>query len=175
MNHFKFKPLSMEHLNQLHQWFQEPIINHWYARGKSWSLNDIREKYEPRILNKEHVSSLIVYVGNSPFGFIQYYILTYCLPEGIDSYNSLLFQQYNPGDLAGIDLFIAKKEGRGKGLGVKLIDQFIEKYLTRFKAIIVDPNVNNQQAIRCYEKAGFQQTGFSGDPNHLIMIKPFTG
>lgn len=171
MSHFKFKPLAVEDLNQLYQWFQEPTINYWYARDKNWTLNEIKEKYEPRILGKEHVPSFIVYVDNSPFGFIQYYLLTESLPDGIDGYESELFQQYKAKDLIGIDLFIAEEKGRSKGLGVELISQFIDKFLTRFKAIVVDPNVNNQQAIRSYEKTGFKQTGFSKDPNNLIMIK----
>ncbi|HHT9916389.1 TPA: GNAT family N-acetyltransferase [Legionella pneumophila] len=175
MSYFKFKSLSIEDLNQLYQWFQEPTINYWYARNKNWSLNEIKEKYEPRILGKEHVPSFIVLLGNSPFGFIQYYLLTESLPDGIDGYDSPLFQQYSAKDLVGIDLFIAEEKGRSKGLGVELIGQFIDKFLNCFKAIVVDPNINNQQAIRCYEKAGFNQTGFSEDPIHLIMIKSFTG
>nr|HAT8713249.1 GNAT family N-acetyltransferase [Legionella jordanis] len=171
MSHFIFKPLTVEDLNQLYQWFQEPTINYWYARDKNWTLNEIKEKYEHRILGKEQVPSFIVYVDNSPFGFIQYYLLTESLPDGIDGYDSVLFQQYKAKDLVGIDLFIAEENGRSKGLGVELIDQFINKFLTCFKAIVVDPNVNNQHAIRCYEKAGFNQTGFSEDSNHLIMIK----
>ncbi|HAT4455403.1 TPA: GNAT family N-acetyltransferase [Legionella pneumophila] len=171
MSHFKFKPLAVEDLNQLYQWFQEPTINYWYARDKNWTLNEIKEKYEPRILGKEHVPSFIVYVNNSPFGFIQYYLLKESLPDGIDGYESELFQQYKAKDLIGIDLFIAEEKGRSKGLGVEFISQFIDKFLTPFKAIIVDPNINNHQAIRCYKKAGFNQTGFSEDPNHHIMIK----
>ncbi|HAT8893448.1 TPA: GNAT family N-acetyltransferase [Legionella pneumophila] len=171
MSHFKFKPLAVEDLNQLYQWCQEPTINYWYARDKHWTLNEIKEKYEPRILGNEHVPSFIVYVDNSPFGFIQYYLLTESLPDGIDGYESELFQQYKAKDLVGIDLFIAEEKGRSKGLGVELIGQFIDNFLTHFKAIVMDPNVNNQQAIRCYEKAGFNQTGFSEDPNHHIMIK----
>ncbi|TIE23970.1 GNAT family N-acetyltransferase, partial [Legionella pneumophila] len=31
MSDFKFQPLGINDLNKLHQWFQEPIINHWYA------------------------------------------------------------------------------------------------------------------------------------------------
>lgn len=171
MSVFKFQPLGIKDLNQLYQWFQEPIINHWYARDKSWSLDEITEKYEPRIAGMEHVPSFIVYKDDLPFGFVQFYILTDSLPDGIDGYESFLFEKYNPRDLPGIDLFIAESEGRGRGLGVELINRFIDKFLTRFKAVVVDPDVNNQQAIRCYEKAGFQQTGFSQDPNHLIMIK----
>ncbi|HAU1106883.1 TPA: GNAT family N-acetyltransferase [Legionella pneumophila] len=174
MSVFKFQPLGIKDLNQLYQWFQEPIINHWYARDKSWSLDEITEKYEPRIAGMEHVPSFIVYKYDLPFGFVQFYLLTDSLPDGIDGYESLLFEKYNPRDLAGIDLFIAESQGRGKGLGVELINCFINKFLTRFKSIVIDPDVNNQQAIRCYEKAGFQRTDFSQDPNHLIMIKPLS-
>ncbi|HAT4486923.1 TPA: GNAT family N-acetyltransferase [Legionella pneumophila] len=171
MSNFIFKPLAVEDLNQLYQWFQEPTINYWYARDKNWTLNDIKEKYEPRILGKEHVPSFIVYVDNSPFGFIQYYLLKESLPDGINDYESVLFHQYKAKDLVGIDLFVAEEKRRGKGLGLELIGQFIGIFLTRFKAIVVNPNVHNQQAIRCYEKAGFNQTQFSEDSNHLIMIK----
>ncbi|HAU1108737.1 TPA: GNAT family N-acetyltransferase [Legionella pneumophila] len=171
MSHFKFKTLAVEDLNQLYQWFQEPTINYWYARDKNWTLNEIKEKYEPRILGQEHVPSFIVYVDNSPFGFIQYYLLTESLPDGIDGYESELFQQYKAKDLVGIDLFIAEEKGRSKGLGVELIGQFIDQFLIRFKAIVVDPNVNNQQAIRCYKKAGFKHTELSQDSNHLIMLR----
>ena len=92
------------------------------------------------------------------------------LPEGIKGLENPLFQQYNVKDIVGIDLFIAEEKGRGKGLGVELIGQFINEFLTEFKAIIVDPNVSNQQAIRCYEKAGFKKTDLSQDSNHLIML-----
>jgi aminoglycoside 6'-N-acetyltransferase len=161
----------MKDLNQLHQWFQEPTIKYWYARDKNWSFNDIKEKYTPRVLGKECVPSFIVCIDKAPVGFIQYYSLTKSLPEGIGSHNSLLFQQYNAKDLVGIDMFIAEEKWRGKGVGIELIKQFISQHLTCFTAIIVDPNINNQQAIRCYEKAGFKQTELSQDPNYLIMIR----
>lgn len=69
-------------------------------------------------------------------------------------------------------LFIFEAKGRDKGLVVELIDQFINEFLAEFKAIIVDPNISNKQAICCYEKAGFKQTNLSGDPNHLIIMLP---
>lgn len=170
VDQFKFKPLSLEDLETLHQWFQEPTIQKYYERDGKWSLIEIEEKYKPRILGQQHVPSFIVYLDNSPFGFIQYYLLPEFLPEGIKGFESSLFQQYNAKDIVGIDLFIAEEKGRGKGLGVDLIGQFVNEFLTKFSGIIVDPNISNQQAIRCYEKAGFKKTNLSLDPKHLIML-----
>ncbi|HHT7350760.1 TPA: GNAT family N-acetyltransferase [Legionella pneumophila] len=160
MSVFKFQPLGIKDLNQLYQWFQEPIINHWYARDKSWSLDEITEKYEPRIAGMEHVPSFIVYKDDLPFGFVQFYILTDSLPDGIDGYESFLFEKYNPRDLAGIDLFIAESEGRGRGLGVELINRFIDKFLTRFKAVVVDPDVNKSTSHSLLRKSGLSANRF---------------
>lgn len=172
MNHFKFKPLKQDDLTLLYQWFQEPTINHWYAKEINWSQDEIKKKYEPRLLGHEPVPSFIVSQDNTPLGFIQYYALTDCLPDGIDDYNHPIFKQYQPKDLAGIDLFIASSTVRGKGLGALLINQFIVRFLTQFKAIIVDPNINNINAINCFKKAGFTETNYRQDSNHLVMIKP---
>lgn len=171
MSHFKFKTLRQDDLNLLHQWFYEPTIKHWYARDKNWSFDEIKKKYDPRILGEENVPSFIVCQDNTPLGFIQFYVLSDSLPDGIDDFNHSIFKQSLPQDLAGIDLFIATDNCRGKGLGVLVINQFISKFLNQFKAVIVDPNINNLQAIRCYEKAGFMKTKLSHEPNHLIMIK----
>lgn len=35
-----FKPLQEKDLNLLYHWFQEPVINRWYARGKAWAFAD---------------------------------------------------------------------------------------------------------------------------------------
>ncbi|ETO92402.1 GNAT family N-acetyltransferase [Legionella oakridgensis] len=66
-----------------------------------------------------------------------------------------------------MDLFIAEDRARNKGLGVQMIQQFIGEFLTKFQAIIVDPQTNHAQAIRCYEKVDFKRTEFSEDENYL--------
>lgn len=71
MKPFKFKPLHENDLVLLHQWFQEPTIHQWYARRKHWSLEEIKEKYEPRILGKEYVPSFIVYRTHSMMNSIR--------------------------------------------------------------------------------------------------------
>lgn len=172
MNQFEFKSLREDDLNLLHHWFQEDTIKQSYARGRSFTLEDIKNKYLPRIAGQENVSSFIVFHDNNPIGFIQYYFIAEnSLPEGVRSYINPLFKQYSPNELAGIDCFIATAENRGTGLGCEIINNFITEFLLNFKAIIVDPNKNNEAAIRCYEKAGFAASTYSEDSNYLVMLK----
>jgi aminoglycoside 6'-N-acetyltransferase len=172
MNGFEFKLLDEKDLALLHRWFQEPTIKQSYARGQRFTLEDIKNKYLPRIKEQENVRSFIAYRDNIAIGFIQYYQITESsLPEGVKSYNSPLFKQYTPNELAGIDCFIASAENRGKGLGQDMINTFITEFLLNFKAIIVDPDKSNQSAIRCYEKAGFKTSNYSEDNHYLVMLK----
>jgi aminoglycoside 6'-N-acetyltransferase len=116
-----------------------------------------------------------VYQENKPIGFIQYYLLTDFLPEGVSNNDNPVFKQYYPSYLAGIDLFIAAERERDKGLGVALMHHFICQFLSQnFKAVMVDPHINNRNAIRCYEKADFVNTAFSENSHNLVMIKTIT-
>lgn len=90
-------------------------------------------------------------------------------PEGISSANNALFHLGTPHEMAGIDLFIASESCRGKGLGVNIVQQFIALFLQSNSHVIVDPDLDNIAAIRCYEKCGFVATVYSEDPKHIIM------
>lgn len=165
-----FKPLHKDDLRLLYQWFQEPTINQQYAWGQTWSLKDIENKYLPRLNGHDSVPSFIIYLDNNPIGFIQYYCLSDHYPEGIQKESSL-FKSYQPNQIAGIDLFIATHENRGQGFGVVIINQFINEFLTHFRLVIVDPNHDNIQAIRCYKKSGFEESNYSEALDYLLMIR----
>ena len=61
-----FKPLQEDDLRVLYEWFQEPTINQLYARGQSWSLKDIENKYLSRLREQDNVPSFIVYQNIIP-------------------------------------------------------------------------------------------------------------
>ncbi|KTC90035.1 acetyltransferase [Fluoribacter dumoffii] len=174
LNTLVFKPLSEQDFILLYRWFKEPFINQWYAGRKHWSLEDIRNKYYPRVSGKDKVPSFIVYKDNLPIGFIQYYELKDHFPEGILNSNNSLFCNYQSHELAGIDLFIASRGNRGIGLGKQILDAFIRKLPPDIRGILVDPAINNYQAIRCYEKAGFRPTVYSEDKRYLLLLKDLT-
>ena len=165
-----FKPLHEVDLKILCDWFQEPTINQLYAQGQSWSLKDIENIYLPRLTRQDNVPSFMIHLDNKAIGFIQYYCLSEHYPEGIQK-ESLLFKNYHPEQIVGIDLFIATDKNRGQGLGVVIIKQFINELLAHFRLVVVDPNRDNIHAIRCYEKAGFEQSNYSEDLTYCIMLK----
>jgi len=166
----EFQRLQKNDMQLLYQWFQEPLINKQYLSGQTWLLEDIENKYLMRCTDRNSVPSFIIYSNHKPIGFIQSYCLSEHYPEGIQEHSSL-FTQYQPYEIAGIDLFIATHENRGQGLGVMIINQFINEFLAHFCLIAVDPKHDNFQAIRCYEKAGFEQSAYSEDEVYCIMIK----
>ena len=53
MKSINFKPLSENDLPLLFKWFQKPHVKQWYTRGDNYTLEMIKEKYLPRILNSE--------------------------------------------------------------------------------------------------------------------------
>ena len=165
-----FKPLQIDNLKLLHDWFQEPTVKARYAKNQTWSFEDIQRKYLPRILDKDNVPSFIIELDKKAIGFIQYYSLRAHLPEGVEE-NSALFLQYPRPHCAGLDLFIADESIRGKNNTPSIINAFIKAYCTEFELIMVDPAVTNDQAIYCYTKAGFLRTSYSVDSNHVILIK----
>ena len=173
LQHMKlnFKPLAIKDLKLLHQWFQEPTIHKMYGRNQTWSITAIEHKYKPRIMGQEFIPSFIITDNQHSIGFIQYYCLKEHLPEGIQDQHNPLFDKYPAEQIAGIDLFIANHAERNKGLGTQIIQQCIETFLTNYACIVVDPEKNNQPAIRCYTKCGFMETHFSTNTEHMVLIK----
>lgn len=55
-----FKLLTKDDLALLHDWFQKPLIQQWYAKGKTFTLEMIKEKYLPRIFNPDSLSVLVI-------------------------------------------------------------------------------------------------------------------
>ena len=162
IQNLSFKKLKEQDLDLIYKWFKEPLINKYYARSKSWSKAEIKDKYLPRILGEENTPSFIISSSKEselkPIGYIQYYVCNNGFPEGITSYNNPLFKKAEADKIAGIDLFIADSEHRSKGLGQQVILDFINKFLVnKFEYILVDPEINNTRAIKCYKKCGFHR------------------
>lgn len=169
-DNIQFKRMDGEDLHLLHQWFQIPHVSKWYARGESYSLKMIQEKYLLRI-NNATILSFIIYDGDKAVGYIQFYYVTTYYPEGIKNNNHPVFKEFKPSEVVGIDLFIADKNYLHTGFSSKSLHAFINKYIRgRFKAVLVDPDKGNIIAIRFFERNGFVQL-LSQDDQHILMVK----
>jgi len=151
---FTFKKISPQEVPQLVAWFKEPHVAQWWpAPGED---EKIIEHFLARIRSKDTFGYL-VFKNEFPLGYIQYYYIDRMnpktgawLPEGLLE------------TTVGIDQFIGDSQCLGKGYGTSFIKEFIT-YLRdlepQITTVIVDPELVNNAAIRCYEKVGFKKVG----------------
>lgn len=167
----QFHPLNENDLELLYQWFQKSHVKRWYARGETFSLKMIREKYLPRIDNP-NIPNFIVYLNNQPIGYIQLYrIDEQHLPEGVKDLYHPLFSQYKPQEIAGIDLFIGEEDCLRKGIASQVLQKFISQYIkNKFSAAVVDPKSNNKQAIKFFTRNGFIKVDIEDSSVYQLML-----
>lgn len=145
-----FKKFLLEDVPLYYQWADKPHVkNVWFKEG-----------YQPKeyILGKIEGNGIeypyIILVDNKPIGHIQYWDIH---ARDIIAKNEIDYFTGSPEGTYGIDLFIGEEEYLGKGVGTATILAFT-KFLfdeCNAKKIVIDPDVSNVAAIRCYEKAGF--------------------
>lgn len=158
MKSIHFKPLTENDLPLLHAWFQKPHIKEWYARGEKYTIDMIKEKYLPRILNPESIPNFIVYADKTPIGYIQLYCIKDSLPDGVTDYKHPLFDNFKPNEIAGVDLFIADENHLKKGYATLTLTNFIKEYIQgRFILLVTDPLKINKNAVQFFEKNGFKK------------------
>lgn len=144
---FEFKPLEREHFELLYQWLQKPHVLAWWDSENNWE--DFEKRYQSMI-NNPLVFPHIVYKDKNPIGYINYWFVE----EDPD------FKPYFQKDTVGTDQFIGASELIGKGIGSDFIRQFTDELLLKpnIGLVITDPDPQNLNSIRAYEKAGFKKT-----------------
>ena len=161
-----FKRLTETDLPLLTGWLNRPhVAERWDTRAAR-SLEDVRQKYLPRMANGSTTIPYLAYRDGVPIGYIQSYVAMHCgdgwWPDERD-----------PG-VRGIDQFLADANNLGHGVGTEMVrafvrDLFRDRCVTRVQA---DPAPDNLRAIRCYEKAGFRkvETITTPDGAALLMV-----
>lgn len=170
LDNITFKPLTEADLPLLYQWFQVPHVKEGYARGEAYTLEMIGDKYLPRI-HDATIPSYIICYQEREVGYIQLYKLTDHLPEGVKNYSHEIFNQYEAAELVGLDLFLADADLLGTGVSSKILREFIDTRIDKkYRAVVVDPAINNARAIEFFEKNGFKKLASSVDPSYLLML-----
>jgi RimJ/RimL family protein N-acetyltransferase len=170
----RFRPLRHDDLPLLHRWLNTPHVLEWWDRPGP-TIEQVGEKYSPRILRKERVHPYVALLEGIPLGYIQVYEV-----EADSPYARYL----PPGARAfGVDLFIGEPGHVHRGLGSRLLRAFVDRVIfgqTDADVCVIDPSERNRIAIRAYEKAGFRhvatfQLPDEEDPTYLMLLPPLRG
>jgi RimJ/RimL family protein N-acetyltransferase len=163
---FAFRWLDESDLPLLHRWLNAPHVLEWWDRPGP-TPDEVRAKYLPRVTGMHDVTPYIICLGEIPLGYIQLYPIRHGT-----------WGRHDPGSSAGLDLFIGDSRYLRRGLGPRILRQFLEEIVFRDEAVnacFIDPSPRNRIAIRAFEKAGFRSVGIGTDPDsglevHLMRI-----
>ncbi|KGP71168.1 GNAT family N-acetyltransferase [Pontibacillus yanchengensis] len=146
------RPMSPTDFLLMTKWLQDEEVLQYYGNPDDpYSYERILEKYSPRLNGEEDVPPFIVERDTDPIGFMQSYPVkkedakAWGLPEN---------KTY-----IGIDQFIGEPRLWGKGIGTQMVKRFVVDVMIHKNpdGIVLDPEVHNMRAIRCYEKCGFKK------------------
>ncbi len=132
----------------LEKWLSNPEVLAFYeGRDNPYDLQKVRADFYG---NEPEVYKCIVEFDDVAIGYIQFY-------EICERTSNLT--GYEEEVTYGLDQFIGEPNYWGKGIGTMLVQSMLN-YLQQEKqvdVIILDPQVTNYRAIRCYEKCGFKR------------------
>lgn len=150
-----FRPILDEDVPRLAAWLSDPAVGAWWE-GTTVVYDDAYVRTD--VLHGEdedHVTQAIVELRGEPIAFQQWYAL-------VGEPESLLEYGLVPDDRAyGIDQFIGESRLHDQGVGTRQVRAVVEWLVgdagPRARRVVTDPVVENERAIRCYEKAGFEK------------------
>lgn len=134
----------------LARWLSDPQVLEFYeGRDNPFDLDKINEAfYSP----EDNEVKCIVEFGGTEIGYIQFYQL--------DDETKKVYGYLNDDvKIYGTDQFIGEVEYWNKGIGTLLVTSIVT-YLVKNKnadRVVMDPQIRNVRAIRCYEKCGFKK------------------
>lgn len=151
---------TMEDYIAMRNWFLEPELQEWVwcdEKGESdVPLERIIEKYGSRIKNPTDVFPYFILRDKEPIGFIQYYI--------------------QDRTTIGLDMWIGILQERNNGYGTEALKQMVQlihRKHPHVKEVFIDPEPENQRAVKCYQKAGFKYYGemIDDDGDKCLLLK----
>ena len=133
------------------RWLTDERVLEWvYGRNETYTLERIREEWDPVSRVAEHVWPHLIMLGDRPIGYLQ---LVWAYAHN-DCYHA-------DGDLANtwaFDMFIGEPDLWGAGLGTSVCEVAIAALLARgADRVLIDPRVVNERAVHVYENVGFRK------------------
>lgn len=163
-NQISFNSLQIKDLELLKKWFNEAHVKEfWHESDDIVALKNKFIDEHP----KHGVKSFIIYYNDEPIGYVQSY--------EAEKAGQGWWADAEPGTF-GIDLFIGDNKMIGKGIGTRIVKEFITKISREFdvKKIIIDPSPENAKMIHICEKIGFINKGLINTPGGESVLMELT-
>ena len=137
------------------KWMTDPeTMKYWEGMTEHFTYERVVEHYWEHV--EEDVAQCIIEYKEKPIGYCQFCVLNaeyFEVPEE-------LYEQFVKAEdrVYGIDMFLGEVEWRNQGLGTRSMKVLMKALFKDYHAdaIMIDPKIHNTRAIRCYQKAGFQ-------------------
>ncbi len=137
-------PVADEDIALIKKWLHQEYILKWYHEPEEW-IREIKERKG----EFSFLTHFIVYDGDNPLGFCQYYD---CFDAQEDWYTV-----DSIGHTYSIDYLIGDERYIGKGYGKHIIKMLVEKIRSYkgAKRIVVQPEIENLPSCKSLEACGF--------------------
>jgi aminoglycoside 6'-N-acetyltransferase len=139
---FAFRPLGAGDLPLVRIWLHAPHVRPWFGEPQVW-LDEIQET-----LSEGWITHFIALLPDGPAGFAQHYD---CASAPVGPWSG------GPPGTLGIDHMLGRAELLGRGLGARLIGDFLARVEADLgsRRIIADPTAENLRSIRALAANGF--------------------
>lgn len=147
-NGLKVRKLNDNDKHLLVKWLSDSSVLEYYeGRDNAFDLNKVNNVFFDC---EEDEVKCIVEFERKAIGYVQYYKIDKITKENFG---------YSFGNIYGIDQFIGETEYWNRGVGTLLVSSVVSFLYEHEKAdkVIMDPQLRNLRALRCYEKCGFKK------------------
>jgi RimJ/RimL family protein N-acetyltransferase len=156
----EFRPLAESDLPQIEEWLRREHVARWWRDDMQESLAEYRAGLEGR----EPTDHYLIVLDGRAIGMIQTYLVA-------DYQDWEEIVQVGPG-VAGVDILIGDEDQVGRGLGPKILAQFVRDVVTA-DAVVATVEEPNRRSWRAFEKAGFRRVRDveeEGLPHRLMRL-----
>lgn len=153
-----FRPVVIEDCNMIRNWIKtNEFTRHWYYFDKIPRLSTLEKKINKK-LKEPQTRANIILIDNFPIGYIQSY--------PVDGNGNWTRQVKVAENMVSIDYFIGDINYIHKGLGPKIILEYIQQVVKKEKYTVamISPDPENYANRKCVEKCGFRYVKTVGIP-----------
>lgn len=150
---FRFVPLRSSDLPSLAVWLGRPHVARWWREPSD--LVSVEENYGPLAEGLDPTEGFIAYFNGRPIGYVQRYLID----EHPDWRETIQGALGHDGGI-GIDYLIGEQDFVGRGVGRRMISQFIDASWKRYPSadrITVALQQDNVASWKALEASGFRR------------------